>query len=64
MERYTIKEVFDMENKTDIKSVILGWAMLAGAYILGRKHGREKCAGDVKDVMLKRLIKEKEEKGS
>ena len=54
-----------MNENTGIKSVILGWAMLAGAYILGKKHGREKCINEVKDVVLKGFIDEKkEEKGS
>lgn len=58
------KEEFDMSDNNNMKSVIFGWVMLAGAYVLGRKHGREKCMSDVKDVVLNRLIKEKEEKGS
>lgn len=53
-----------MNNNTNMKSVIFGWIMLAGAYVLGRKHGHEKCANEVKDVLLKGFIKEKEEKGS
>lgn len=53
-----------MSDNNNMKSVIFGWVMLAGAYVLGRKHGREKCMSDVKDVVLNRLIKEKEEKGS
>ena len=65
MERYIVEEEFDMNENTGIKSVILGWAMLAGAYILGKKHGREKCINEVKDVVLKGFIDEKkEEKGS
>ena len=59
-----LKEEFDMNNNTNMKSVIFGWIMLAGAYVLGRKHGHEKCANEVKDVLLKGFIKEKEEKGS
>ena len=53
-----------MRVNTNMKSVIFGWFMLAGAYVLGRKHGHDKCASDVKDVLFKELIKEKEEKGS
>lgn len=51
-------------NDNNMKSVIFGWVMLAGAYVLGRKHGWEKCASKVKDVMLKNLIEKNEEKGS
>lgn len=58
-----LKEEFEMSNN-NAKSVVLGWVMLAGAYVLGRKHGWMKCASEVKDVILKNLIEEKEEKGS
>lgn len=52
-------------SNNNAKSVILGWVMLAGAYVLGRKHGWTACASEVKDVMLKHFIDEKkEEKGS
>ena len=55
-----------MNDNTNMKSVIFGWVMLAGAYVIGRKHGWAKCASDVKDVMLKKFIEdeEKKEKGS
>lgn len=54
-----------MNDNNNIKSVIVGWAMLAGAYVLGRKHGWNKCIGKAKDILLKQLIDEKkEEKGS
>lgn len=55
-------------NNNNVKSAIFGWVLLAGAYVLGKRHGREKCISDVKDVVLKEFIdekkKEKEEKGS
>ena len=53
-----------MDKSNSVKTAIFGWVMLAGAYVLGRKHGWTKCASEVKDVMLKKLIEEKEEKGS
>lgn len=53
-----------MDNNTNMKSVILGWVMLAGAYILGKRHGREKCINECRDKLLKKIIEEKEEKGS
>lgn len=53
-----------MNDDTNMKSVVVGWLALAAAYVIGRKHGKEKCMSDVKDVVLKRLIDEKEEKGS
>ena len=60
-----IKEEFEMNSNNNTKTVILGWITLAGAYVLGRKHGREKCVGEVKDFVLKQFIDEKkEEKGS
>ena len=52
-------------NNTNMKSVIFGWIMLAGAYVLGRKHGRKDCISEVKDILLKQFIDEKKaEKGS
>ena len=55
-----------MNENNSVKSAIFGWVLLAGAYVLGKRHGREKCMGDVKDAMLKGFIEEKkkEEKGS
>lgn len=55
-----------MNDGNNMKSVVFGWLMLAGAYMLGKRHGREKCKNDIKDVMLKGFIEkaEKEEKGS
>lgn len=55
-----------MNDKTDMKSVITGWVVLALAYMLGKKHGYGKCVSEVKDIALKGLIdeKKKEEKGS
>lgn len=51
-----------MNDNTNMKTVILGWITLAGVYVLGRKHGREKCVSEVKDIALKQLIDEKKEK--
>jgi hypothetical protein len=60
-----IKEEFDMNNDNNMKSVIFGWIMLAGAYVIGRKHGRKDCISEVKDIVLKQFIDEKKvEKGS
>ena len=54
-----------MENKTDMKSVFIGWFALAIAFVCGKKYGYGKCVNEVKDVILKQLIDEKkEEKGS
>lgn len=56
-----------MSDNTNMKTVILGWITLAGVYVLGRKHGREKCVSEVKDIALKQFIdekKKKEEEGS
>jgi hypothetical protein len=59
------KEEFMMENGNNAKTAIFGWVVLAGAYLLGRKHGWTKYASEVKDVLLEQLInKEKEAKGS
>ena len=51
-------------SDNNMKSAIFGWVMLAGAYVLGRKHGWNKCANGVKDLMLKQFIEKNEEKGS
>ena len=56
-----------MSDNTNMKTVIFGWITLAGVYVLGRKHGREKCVSEVKDIALKQFIdekKKKEEEGS
>lgn len=53
-----------MNDNTNMKSVIFGWLTLAVAYVIGRKHGREKYRNDVRDSLLKKLIEENEEKGS
>lgn len=53
-----------MSNNTNTKAVIIGWITLAAAYVLGRKHGRKDCIGEIKDIALKQLIEEKKEKGS
>ena len=53
-----------MNDNGNMKTVILGWITLAGVYVLGRKHGRDKCKNDIKDVLLKQLIEEKKQKGS
>lgn len=53
-----------MRNNTNMKAVIVGWATLAAAYALGRKHGRKDCINDVKDIILKQFIDEKKAKGS
>ena len=59
------KEEFDMNNNNNMKTVIIGWLTLAGAYVLGRKHGRKDCISEVKDILLKQFIDEKKaEKGS
>lgn len=42
-------------------SVVTGWAMLAGAYVLGKKRGKEQTETKVTTAMLKGYI-EKEEK--
>lgn len=54
-------------SNNNVKTVIVGWVTLAGAYVLGMKHGRKNCISDVKDILLKQFIDEKqkkEEKGS
>lgn len=53
-----------MSNNNDVKSVFVGWLALAVAFVCGKKYGYNQCASKVKDVMLKKLIEEKEEKGS
>lgn len=47
-------------NKETI-SVLAGWAMLAGAYMFGKKRGKEQAVVKFKDAMLKGYI-EKDEK--
>lgn len=51
-----------MNKDTDMKSVVIGWIALAAAYVIGRKHGRAKCIGEVKDIVLNKFIEEKKEK--
>ena len=59
---YIFKEEFDM-NK-DVFGTVVGLAMLAGAYLVGKKHGRKDAFGDVHRTLLESIVnaKEKEKK--
>lgn len=55
---------FKMNEGNNVKTAIFGWVMLAGAYVLGKKRGYDKCKSDVKDVLLEVFIDKEKEKGS
>lgn len=48
--------------KKDTFGTVLGLAMLAGAYLAGKKHGRKDAFNDVKTVLLESIIDANEKK--
>ena len=46
--------------KKDTFGTVVGLAMLAGAYLAGKKHGRKDAFSDVKTVLLESIVNAKE----
>ena len=42
--------------RKDIFGTVVGLTMLAGAYLAGKKHGREGAFCDVKTVLLESIV--------